>query len=61
MRTEKAVGSQKETSAHTAQRRLKARPKREEGHMNHKQMESLIPSWYSVSKDLHRSYRDNND
>lgn len=61
MRTEKAVSWQKETSADTASGYFKARPKRGNGHMNHKQMESLEYSQYSMSKDLHRSYRDNND
>lgn len=61
MRAEKAVSSQKETSADIAQGHFKARPKRKNGHMNHKQMESLTHSQYPVSKDLHSSYKDNND
>lgn len=54
MRTEKAMSSQKDTSANIAQGHFKARPKREKGLMNHKQMESLTHSQYPLSKDLHK-------
>ena len=59
VRIEKDREFTKGAFAETAKGCFKARPKRENGCGNHKQMESLTHLQCPVLQDLHRSCRDN--